>query len=99
LYAVRFSGVLRCFLHQLVFALCPSDIVAARHHVAATADLVGKAEHGYNSPAWLIALSSELAVEVMSLIPRLIASIPSGALHDGTSLSTYVLRSFGLVTQ
>ena len=40
------------------------------------ADLVGQAEHGYNSPAWLIALSSELADEVMSLVPRLIARLP-----------------------
>ena len=40
------------------------------------ADLVGQAEHGYNSPAWLIALSSELAAEVMSLVPRLIATLP-----------------------
>jgi sulfopropanediol 3-dehydrogenase len=40
------------------------------------ADLVGQAEHGYNSPAWLIALSAELAAEVMSLVPGLIASLP-----------------------
>jgi sulfopropanediol 3-dehydrogenase len=40
------------------------------------ADLVGQAEHGYNSPTWLIALSSELATEVMSLVPRLIAKLP-----------------------
>src|SRR5262249_38709432 len=40
------------------------------------ADLVGQAEHGYNSPAWLIALSSELAAEVMSRMPRLIGRLP-----------------------
>jgi sulfopropanediol 3-dehydrogenase len=40
------------------------------------ADLVGQAEHGYNSPAWLIALTSEVAAEVMSLVPRLITRLP-----------------------
>jgi hypothetical protein len=36
LHAVFLSGVLRRFLHQLVFALGPSDIIAAGHHVTAT---------------------------------------------------------------
>jgi len=36
LHAVFFSGVLRRFLHQLVFGLGPSDIIAAGHHVTAT---------------------------------------------------------------
>jgi hypothetical protein len=35
-YAVCLSGVLRGFLHQLVFALRASDIVAAGHHVTTT---------------------------------------------------------------
>jgi sulfopropanediol 3-dehydrogenase len=58
----------------------PSEIMiiadASADPEIVAADLVGQAEHGYNSPAWLIALSSELAVEVMSLIPRLIARLP-----------------------
>jgi sulfopropanediol 3-dehydrogenase len=51
-----------------------ADATAEPEIVAA--DLVGQAEHGYNSPAWLIALSTELAAEVMSLMPRLIDKLP-----------------------
>ena len=39
-------------------------------------DLVGQAEHGYNSPAWLIALDRALAEEVAELVPKLIATLP-----------------------
>ena len=39
-------------------------------------DLVGQAEHGYNSPAWLIALDEDLAKEVMKLAPTFIAELP-----------------------
>ncbi|NIA69985.1 histidinol dehydrogenase [Pelagibius litoralis] len=39
-------------------------------------DLVGQAEHGYNSPAWLIALDRKLAERVAVLVPELIASLP-----------------------
>lgn len=40
------------------------------------ADLVGQAEHGYNSPAWLITLSRDLGKKVLQLVPRLIADLP-----------------------
>ncbi len=39
-------------------------------------DLVGQAEHGYNSPAWLIALDEGLANKVAELIPQLTAELP-----------------------
>ena len=39
-------------------------------------DLVGQAEHGPDSPAWLITTSRELAEQVLSLIPGLIADLP-----------------------
>ena len=39
-------------------------------------DLVGQAEHGYNSPAWLFTTSKKLADEVIELIPKLIADLP-----------------------
>jgi sulfopropanediol 3-dehydrogenase len=39
-------------------------------------DLIGQAEHGYNSPVWLIALDAHLAQTVMELAPELIASLP-----------------------
>jgi sulfopropanediol 3-dehydrogenase len=40
------------------------------------ADLVGQAEHGYNSPVWLVTDNRELAESVMHLIPGLIADLP-----------------------
>lgn len=40
------------------------------------ADLVGQAEHGYNSPVWLISLDRTLAQSVATLIPELIADLP-----------------------
>ena len=39
-------------------------------------DLVGQAEHGYNSPAWLIALDETLAKKVGELVPQFIAELP-----------------------
>ncbi|MCR9178092.1 MAG: histidinol dehydrogenase [Alphaproteobacteria bacterium] len=39
-------------------------------------DLVGQAEHGYNSPVWLISLDRALAEKVLHLVPELIASLP-----------------------
>ena len=45
-----------------------ADIVAA--------DLVGQAEHGYNSPVWLIALDEALARRVSDIVPALIETLP-----------------------
>lgn len=39
-------------------------------------DLVGQAEHGPNSPAWLITDSRDLAEAVMKRMPELIADLP-----------------------
>jgi sulfopropanediol 3-dehydrogenase len=39
-------------------------------------DLVGQAEHGYNSPVWLVTSDEALAQRVISLVPDLIASLP-----------------------
>lgn len=39
-------------------------------------DLVGQAEHGYNSPVWLATTSRPLAEKVMELVPGMIASLP-----------------------
>lgn len=44
-------------------------------HVVAW-DLVGQAEHGYNSPVWLVSLDRALADEVARLVPELIATLP-----------------------
>ncbi|PJX22232.1 histidinol dehydrogenase [Advenella sp. S44] len=42
-------------------------------------DLVGQAEHGHESPAWLFTTSKSLAEEVMALVPRLIEALPPTA--------------------
>ncbi len=39
-------------------------------------DLVGQAEHGYNSPVWLATTNRPLAEKVMELVPELIKSLP-----------------------
>ena len=39
-------------------------------------DLVGQAEHGYNSPAWLYTTSQKLANAVMKRVPELIEELP-----------------------
>jgi len=39
-------------------------------------DLVGQAEHGYNSPAWLYTTDKSLAEKVMKRVPELIADLP-----------------------
>jgi sulfopropanediol 3-dehydrogenase len=40
------------------------------------ADLVGQAEHGYNSPVWLVTDSSALAKAVMDIVPRITEALP-----------------------
>ncbi|MEN8893372.1 histidinol dehydrogenase [Planktotalea arctica] len=44
-------------------------------HIVAT-DLVSQAEHGYNSPVWLITDDRALAEKVMELVPGLIDDLP-----------------------
>ena len=39
-------------------------------------DLVGQAEHGYNSPAWLYTTSKKLADAVIKRVPELISELP-----------------------
>jgi sulfopropanediol 3-dehydrogenase len=52
----------------LADAHADADIVAA--------DLVGQAEHGYNSPVWLVTDDRALAEKVMLLVPALIEDLP-----------------------
>ena len=40
------------------------------------ADLVGQAEHGYNSPVWLVTDSRELGEQVLQWVPKKIESLP-----------------------
>jgi sulfopropanediol 3-dehydrogenase len=42
-------------------------------------DLLGQAEHGPDSPVWLITLSRKLGEDVMAMIPGMIAALPETA--------------------
>jgi sulfopropanediol 3-dehydrogenase len=58
----------------------PTDslILADKHadpHIVAT-DLVSQAEHGYNSPVWLVTDHQPLAEDVLARVPDLIAALP-----------------------
>jgi len=52
----------------LADASADAEIVAA--------DLVGQAEHGYNSPVWLVTDDRSLAEQVMARVPELIDTLP-----------------------
>src|SRR6056297_84905 len=48
---------------------------SADPHIVAT-DLVSQAEHGYNSPVWLVTDDRGLAEDVMARVPDLLADLP-----------------------
>lgn len=58
----------------------PSEVAVIADESADAAivasDLVGQAEHGHESPAWLFTTSRELAEDVMRRLPALIATLP-----------------------
>ncbi|MEL7272656.1 MAG: histidinol dehydrogenase [Pseudomonadota bacterium] len=49
------------------------------------ADLVGQAEHGYNSPVWLVTDDRALAETVMDRVPDLIATLPDTNRENATA--------------
>jgi sulfopropanediol 3-dehydrogenase len=55
---------------SLILADCNAD-----PFIVAT-DLVSQAEHGYNSPVWLVTDNKDLARNVMNLVPKLIDDLP-----------------------
>ncbi len=55
-------------------SLILADATADARIVAA--DLVGQAEHGYNSPVWLITDNRALAKKVINLVPGMIDDLP-----------------------
>jgi len=61
----------------------PSEVAviadASADAMIVAADLVGQAEHGHESPAWLFTDSRRLADEVMQRVPQLIAELPPTA--------------------
>ena len=58
----------------------PTDLLVLADHTAdphvVAWDLVGQAEHGYNSPVWLVTTDKALAEKVMELVPGMIDSLP-----------------------
>ena len=61
----------------------PSEIAVIADETAdadiVAADLVGQAEHGHESPAWLMTTSHDLAQCVMRAVPSLIDDLPAAA--------------------
>ena len=61
----------------------PSEVAVIADHTAdadiVAADLVGQAEHGHESPAWLFTTSRALADAVMERVPALIDALPATA--------------------
>ncbi|MBQ4827451.1 histidinol dehydrogenase [Leisingera sp. HS039] len=53
-------------------------------HIVAT-DLVSQAEHGYNSPVWLVTDDRKLAEEVMRLVPGYIDDLPEVNRENATA--------------
>ncbi|MEO6748778.1 MAG: histidinol dehydrogenase [Casimicrobiaceae bacterium] len=75
---------------RLLFGKVGIDVFAGPSEVAVIADdgadaalvasdLVGQAEHGHESPAWLITTSRALAEQVQKLVPVLIERLPPTA--------------------
>jgi sulfopropanediol 3-dehydrogenase len=75
---------------RMLFGSVGIDVFAGPSEVAVIADdsadplivasdLVGQAEHGHESPAWLFTTSRPLAEQVMELVPKLIAKLPPTA--------------------
>jgi sulfopropanediol 3-dehydrogenase len=84
---------------RMLFGKVGIDVFAGPSEVAVIADetadplivatdLVGQAEHGHESPAWLITDSRRIADEVARLMPELIATLPpTGARRCGGGLA------------
>ena len=75
---------------RLLFGKVGIDVFAGPSEVAViaddsadaavvAADLVGQAEHGHDSPAWLVTTSRAVAEEVLRRMPQLIAALPPTA--------------------
>ncbi len=75
---------------RMLFGKVGIDVFAGPSEVAIIADetadaeivaidLVGQAEHGHESPAWLFTTSADLAAKVMHAVPKLIDALPPTA--------------------
>ena len=67
----------------------PTEIGIIADHTAdkemIAVDLVGQAEHGPNSPAWLYTTNKELCDYVMKRVPELIAELPETSRNNADS--------------
>ncbi len=61
----------------------PSEVAVIADETAdaliVASDLVGQAEHGHESPCWLITSSRRIAEDVIGLVPKLIETLPPTA--------------------
>ena len=75
---------------RMLFGAVGIDVFAGPSEIAIIADdsadpaivatdLVGQAEHGHESPAWLFTTSRELAERVTALVPGLVDALPATA--------------------
>jgi sulfopropanediol 3-dehydrogenase len=75
---------------RMLFGSVGIDVFAGPSEIAVIADdsadpaivasdLVGQAEHGHESPAWLFTTSPALAERVMALVPGLVEALPATA--------------------
>jgi sulfopropanediol 3-dehydrogenase len=89
---------------RMLFGKVGIDVFAGPSEVAVIADdsadamivasdLVGQAEHGHESPAWLFTDSQRLADEVMARVPQLIAGLP----HTARDAAGAAWRDYGEV--
>jgi sulfopropanediol 3-dehydrogenase len=66
----------------------PSEILVIADETAdpdiVAADLVGQAEHGYDSPTVLISTSRDLAKAVMKKVPEVIAALPTPEVSEAS---------------
>lgn len=67
----------------------PSEVAVIADETAdpyiVASDLVGQAEHGHESPAWLFTTSEKIALEVMDWVPKLIDTLPPTARDAATA--------------
>ncbi len=67
----------------------PSEVAVIADETADPAivasDLVGQAEHGHETPAWLFTTSEKLAQDVMARVPKLIDALPPTARDAASS--------------
>lgn len=76
----------------------PTEILVIADHAAdpeiVASDLIGQAEHGPDSPAWLVTTSERLARQVMDLIDKCVERLP----EPNKSAAASAWADFGEVT-